>query len=636
MPSDAVLLDYSAPSITGGDGERGTGNEGPGSTTGYDPVRLAFKEKIIVLLRRRARVALGSFTVALTLVAFQGAALAQTNAPTWYWQRGPADLVLEHGHVVTVDTMHPEAQAVAVSAGKILAVGSDADIQRYVGPKTTVVDLRGRLLIPGFIDAHAHFMGMGEALVQLDLTKAHTWDDIVRMVADAAKTAKPGEWIQGRGWHQAKWDRVPEPNVDGLPYNESLSKVSPDNPVILEHASGHALFVNQKAMELAGIGASTANPPGGEIVRDKSGRAIGMLRDNAMGLVRRQFQAQLATRTPDQVRADFEKTVSLAAHDMLSKGVTMVSDEGESFKTIDALKTLVGEGKVPARLWVLVNGESPAALEAKLPQYWLDGYGDDHLSVRGIGEITADGALGTHSAWFLKPYSDDPTKTGLNVTPPDRIKTMAEIALKDGFQVSVHAIGDRANQEALNVFQQIFAAHPEARDLRWRIEHAQHLAAGDIARFGAMHVIASMQSIHGCSDGPYVIQRLGEDRADTGAYAWRKIIDSGGIIANGTDAPVEDVNPVPNFACAVTRTMKNGHTFFPKEDMTREEALRSYTINAAYATFQEDRLGSITPGKYADLVILSKDIMKIPANEISSAVVDETIVGGKVVYRREQ
>ncbi|HVZ21597.1 MAG TPA: amidohydrolase family protein, partial [Vicinamibacterales bacterium] len=376
------------------------------------------------------------------------------------------------------------------------------------------------------------------------------------------------------------------------------------------------------------------NPDGGEIVRDKTGRAIGMLRDNAMSLVRHPYRAQLANRTPAQVEADFEETVRLAAHDMLSKGVTMVSDEGESFRTIDALKTLVGKGQVPARLWVLVDGESPDALAAKLPEYWLDGYGDDHLSVRGIGEITADGALGTHSAWFLTPYNDVPTTTGLSVVTPAAIKTMAEIALRDGFQVSVHAIGDRANHEVLDVFQQIFDAHPEARDLRWRIEHAQHLEASDIPRFGGMHVIASMQSIHGCSDGPYVLQRLGEERAAVGAYAWRKIIDAGGIIANGTDAPVEDVNPIPNFACAVTRRMNNGRTFFAKEDMTREEALRSYTINAAYATFQEDRLGSITPGKYADLVVLSKDIMTVPADEIATTQVDVTMVGGKVVYRR--
>ena len=571
---------------------------------------------------------------ALAFALTAGAVAVVAQAPTWYWQRGPADLVLEHGRVVTVDPAHPEAQAVAVSAGRILAVGRDQDLQRYVGPRTQIVDLQGRLLMPGFIDAHAHFMGIGEALKELDLTKARTWDDIVRMVADAAKTAKPGEWIQGRGWHQAKWDRPPQPNVDGLPYHDGLSRAAPDNPVILTHASGHAVFVNQRAMTLAGIGPTTPNPAGGEIVRDASGRAIGMLRDRAMDLVQRVLSAHLATRTPAQVEADFEDTVRLASHDLLSKGVTTVSDEGESFKTIDGLKALVGAGKVPARLWVLVSGESPAALEAKLSEYWLDGYGDDHLSVRGIGEITADGALGTHSAWFLAPYDDVPATSGLSVTPPATIRTMAEIALAHGFQVSVHAIGDRANHEVLDVFQQIFAAHPAARDLRWRIEHAQHLEAGDIARFGAMHVIASMQSIHACSDGPYVVQRLGADRASTGAYAWRKIIDAGGIIANGTDAPVEDVNPIPNFACAVTRRMNTGQTFYPNEDMTRDEALRSYTINAAYTIFQEDRLGSITPGKYADLVVLSTDIMTAPADQIAAAHVDETIVGGIVVYTR--
>jgi predicted amidohydrolase YtcJ len=326
-----------------------------------------------------------------------------------------------------MDDGRPSAQAVAVAGDKVLAVGSDADIQRYVGPNTRIIDLNGRLLVPGFIDAHAHFMGIGQALKQLDLTKAHTWDDIVAMVAEAAKTARPGEWIQGRGWHQAKWDRTPQPNVEGLPYNDSLSKVSPNNPVILTHASGHGVFVNAKAMELAGIGPSTPNPAGGEIVRDDRGRAIGMLRDRAASLVQTVLQQQLGNRTPAEVEADQADTVARAAKDMLSKGVTTASDEGESFKTIDFLKKQVSEGRVPVRLWVLVNGEAPEALAQKLPDYWLDGYGDDHLSVRAIGEITADGALGTHSAWLLKPFNDVPTTSGLNVTPIATIREMAEI-----------------------------------------------------------------------------------------------------------------------------------------------------------------------------------------------------------------
>ncbi len=393
--------------------------------------------------------------------------------------------------------------------------------------------------------------------------------------------------------------------------------------------------MNQKALALAGIGPATPNPSGGEIVRDSKGRAIGALRDRASGLVQRALQAVLATRSAAQVEADLTETVRLAAGDMLSKGVTMASDEGESFQTIDFLKKLVAAKGVPARLWVLVSAASPATLEQRMPQYWLDGFGDDHLSVRGIGEITADGALGTHSAWFLQPYADDPSSTGLNVTAPAAIKAMAEVALKHHFQVSVHAIGDRANHEVLDVFQQIFTAHPEARDLRWRIEHAQHLEASDIPRFGAMHVIASMQSIHACSDGPYVATRLGQARAAEGAYAWRKLLDSGAIIANGTDAPVEDVDPIPNFACAVTRRLNTGETFFPNETMTRDEALRSYTIDAAYALFQDDRLGSIAPGKLADLVVLSKDIMTISVDQIPTARVDDTIVGGKVVYTRQ-
>jgi hypothetical protein len=552
----------------------------------------------------------------------------------WYWERGPADLVLEHGKIVTVDSAQPRAEALAIRDHRILAVGSDAAIARYVGPDTKVVDLRGRLAIPGFIDAHAHFMGLGESLKQLDLMGAPTWQAIVRKVAAAAKDAKPGEWILGQGWHQAKWEHPPRPNVEGLPLHASLDSVAPDNPVLLEHASGHAVFVNGKALELAGITDATPDPEGGEIVRDPDGHAIGMLRDNAQGLVRRVYRRYLDRRTPEQVRADMAETVRLASRNAASTGVTGFDDQGESFATIDFLKRQVAEGKVPIRLYVEVESMSPDSLRRHLPGHWIVGYGHDHLTVRAVGEILSDGALGTHSAWFLKPYTDLPSSSGLNVTPMEQIRGEAEVALEDGFQVTVHAIGDRANREVLDTFQRIFAEHPEAKDLRWRIEHAQHLDPADIPRFGSMHVIASMQTLHACSDGPYVVKRLGEARAKAGAYAWRKLMDAGAIIANGTDAPVERLDPIPNFYCAVTRRLADGSTFFPEERMTREEALRSYTLNAAYALFEEHELGSLTPGKLGDVVVLSRDIMTIPADSIPTTKVDLTIVGGRVVYRR--
>ena len=544
-----------------------------------------------------------------------------------------ADLVLLHGVVVTVDSIHPAAQAVAVAGDSIVAVGSDADIQKYVGSGTRVIDLHGATAIPGFNESHGHFMGLGEAKMELDLTKAHTWDDIVQMVAEAVRTAKPGAWIQGRGWHQEKWDKPPQPNVDGLPLGDKLAAVSPNNPVVLTHASGHAVFANRKALELAGIGPNTPNPPGGEIVRDARGRAIGMLRDRAAGLVNAALAKAQAGRSPDEIRAHDVRAVALAAQDALSKGITTFQDQGESFATLTFLKDLAAQGKLPIRLYAMVGVTSPEALDAQLAAMKTLNFAHDHFTIRTIGEVTTDGALGTQSAWFLAPYADLPSSSGFPVVPPDQVRRIAELAVKYGYQVTAHAIGDRANRETLNVFEAVFKEHPELRDPRWRIEHAQHLDPADIPRFGQLHVIASMQGIHACSDGPYVVKRLGEKRAKTGAYVWRSLMSTGAIIANGTDVPVEDEDPIPNYACSVTRRLADGTLFYPEQKMTRAEALRSYTLNAAYAMFAERRLGSLTPGKLADITVLDRDIMTVPDNQIPGTKVLYTIVGGTIAYR---
>ncbi len=547
-------------------------------------------------------------------------------------QQRTADLVLRNGRIVTVDAARPEAQALAVVGDRIAAVGSDAEIARWVGPRTRVIDLGGKLAVPGFNESHGHFMGLGESLLELNLTKARSWNDIVAMVRAAAAKAKPGDWIVGRGWHQEKWDRAPQPNVEGLPYNTSLSAASPDNPVLLVHASGHGAYGNAKAFELAGIGPKTPDPAGGEIVRDAKGVAIGMLRDNAVGLVRAAMQRSQAGRTSAQVEARARRQATLAAEDAIRKGVTSFQDQGESFRTIAMLREMAAEGKMPIRLYAMVGAAPAESLALYLPKIRVVGFANNHFTVRAIGEITSDGALGTHSAWFLKPYDDVPTTTGLNVTPMARIRAMAEVALRDGYQVAVHAIGDRANHETLDLYQSIFQAHPQAKDLRWRIEHAQHLEPSDIPRFGRMHVIASMQGIHACSDGPYVVKRLGEQRAREGAYVWQSLLRSGATIANGTDVPVEDEDPIPNFACSVSRTLRDGSRFFPAQSMSRLEALRSYTLDAAYTEFMEKEKGSLTPAKLADIVVLSKDIMTVPAAEIPQAKVLYTIVGGKVLY----
>ena len=544
----------------------------------------------------------------------------------------PADLVLLHGKIVTVDKNHPSAEALAVRGDRIIAVGTDAQIQLYVAATSRVVDLQGRLAIPGFIDSHAHFTGIGESRQELDLTKAKDWDGIVTMVAAAARTAKPGEWIRGRGWHQEKWDKRPAPNVDGLPFHEELSKVSPDNPVLLTHASGHASLANAKAMDLAGVGAKTPDPRGGEIVRDKQGNPIGAFRETAESLIERAYGQSLRNRTPSEQEADEIEAIKLAAEECLAKGITSLHDAGASYGTIDIYKKLAEQDKLGVRLYAMISA-GDLFLGGKLTQYRIIGAGENHLTVRSV-KLYIDGALGAHGAWMLEPYADLPGSTGLNIIPVKAMKQAARLAIENDFQLCTHAIGDRGNRETLDIYEEAFAAHPEKKGLRWRIEHAQHLDPADIPRFARLGVIAAMQGIHCTSDGPWVIQKIGEERARTGAYVWRDLIKSGAMISNGTDAPVEDVDPIPSFYASVSRRLKDGRAFFPDQRLTREEALASYTINGAYAGFQEELLGSLAAGKLADITVLSKDIMTVPEEEILTASVVMTIVGGRILYQR--
>jgi len=533
-----------------------------------------------------------------------------------------ADLVLRSGKIVTVDSENSEAQALAARDGVIIAVGSNAEISPYVGSATRVIDLDGALAIPGFIEGHAHFMGIGAAEMQLKLGIASNWDEIVEDVKNAVEESESGVWIRGRGWHQEKWDEVPEGAVDGVPTHHSLSAVSPDNPVVLRHASGHASFVNQKAMELSGIDASTEDPDGGTIVKDVEGNPTGMLRETAQRLVR-------APR--DWVESVERRKVELASRECLSKGITSFQDAGSSFRTIDLFKTMAEEGNLDLRLWVMIS-ESNDERETMLPHYKIINAGDQRLTVRAI-KRAIDGALGSHGAWLLEPYSDMPESTGLNTTSPEVISKTAELAIEHDFQLCVHAIGDRGNRETLDIFAAAFQANPNRHDLRWRVEHAQHIHPEDIPRFGALGVVASMQGIHCTSDGPWVVPRLGEKRAREGAYPWRTLLETGAVVTNGTDAPVEDVDPIESFYATVTRRMKaNGELFYPEQAMTREEALYSYTLAPAYAAFEEHVKGSLEVGKLADVTVLSKDITTVPEEEILQAEVLYTIVGGQVKY----
>jgi predicted amidohydrolase YtcJ len=542
----------------------------------------------------------------------------------------PADLVLRNGKIVTMNSAQPVAQAIAVRGDRITALGTNGDAQKWTGANTRVIDLHGMLAIPGFIEGHGHFTGVGEFRMGLDLREAQTWDDIVAQVARAVKQAQPGEWIIGRGWHQSKWRNAPEPNVEGFPLHESLDKVSPDNPVLLTHASGHAAFVNGKAMQVAGITRDTPNPQGGELLKDAKGNPTGLLREKAQGLVSSAHAAWEAKRTPAELAVQTRRAIDMAIDESLSKGITTFEDAGSPFSTVDVLKRMADNHELRLRIWMMLRRPNQE-LAPKLDQYRIIGAGGNFFTVRAI-KRQIDGALGSRGAWLLEPYTDKPDSTGLNTDEPADIRKTAELAIQHGFQLCVHAIGDRANRETLDIFEQTFKAHPEQKNLRWRVEHAQHLSAVDIPRFGQLGVIAAMQGIHCTSDASYVLLRLGAKRAEEGAYVWQKLIKSGAVVGNGTDAPVEDVSPLASFYASVSRKTKDGTVFYPDQRMSREEALRSYTRNNAYAAFEENLKGSLETGKLADITVLSRDIMTIPEDEILATDIAYTIVGGKVMY----
>ncbi len=550
----------------------------------------------------------------------------------------PADLVLRNGNIVTLEQSAPKVQALAARGGKIVALGSNQTTDALVGPSTRVIDLKGRLATPGFIEGHGHFTELGASKMMLDLRGAKNWDEIVAMIAAAAREVKPGAWILGSGFHQAKWNRPPEPNVRGFPVHESLSRVSPRNPVWLTHASGHAGFANAEALRLAGITKDTLNPPGGEILRDSHGDPTGLLNERAQELMEHVLDGYRAHRPPAEVEAKTRRQIELAERECLSKGITTFEDAGSSFETVDLFRKMAENGELKLRLWVMLRVPQ-TELAAKLGRYYMVGAGGDHLTVRAIKEYM-DGALGSRGAWLLAPYSDLPAsgsnRSGINTEQLPYIRQTAQLAIANGFQLCTHAIGDRANREVLNLYESVFRGHPDKKDLRWRIEHTQHLDPADIPRFGSLGVIAAMQGIHCTSDAPFVIARLGRARAEAGAYVWQKLIKSGAVVGNGTDTPVEDVDPIQCYYASVSRRLKDGSVFFPDQRMSRMEALRSYTINNAYAAFEDTIKGSLKVGKLADITVLSRDILTLPENEVTSAKVDYTIVGGKVIYDRER
>ena len=530
----------------------------------------------------------------------------------------PADLIVTGGPIYTVDVTRPIAGAFAIRGGRFVFVGTARDAMMFKGPSTRVLDLHGAAAYPGFIDAHAHLLGLGLALQSVDLTGAPTYEEIVSRVAARAKTTPAGQWITGNGWDQNRWP------VKEFPTHEALDRAVPNNPVILDRVDGHAVLANAEAMRKAGITSKTADPTGGRIVRDAQGNPTGVFVDNAMSLV---YRAE-----PKLTPAQLTAALHAAAVESNRWGLTEVQDMGEDRETILAFEALARDGKLPLRTYEMVTDDSASlaffyARGPRKAQY------NGRVWVRGI-KLYADGALGSRGAALLAPYSDDSANTGLLVSTPEHLKARAIEAFRHGFQVSTHAIGDRGNRNALDAYEAALDA-VHSVDARPRIEHAQIISPEDIPRFAKLGVIPSMQSSHQTSDMPWAERRLGPERI-RGAYAWRTLLNTGVVIPNGTDFPVEHVNPIITFHSAVTRQDAENSPpggWYPDQRMTREEALRSMTLWPAYAAFQENELGSITAGKYADFTILDRDIMKIAPEKILDAQVVATYVGGTPVYQ---
>ncbi|MGD1070033.1 MAG: amidohydrolase [Bryobacteraceae bacterium] len=516
-----------------------------------------------------------------------------------------ADLAVIHAHIYTVDARQPRATAMAVRQGVIVNVSDD--VARFIGPSTNVIDAHGATVIPGLIDAHGHVHALGDALEELDLRGTTSERAIADKVGAAARQRRAGEWIAGSAWDQNLWATKQFPDA------AALSAVAPDNPVALDRVDGHAIWVNRKAMELADLNAATQDPPGGKILRDAAGQPTGVLLDEAQSLIRRSI--------PEPAEDQVERRMLRALRECARVGLTTVHDAGVGPREIEAYRSLMRKGEMPIRVYAMIAGANRSLLD-----WWIEKGPEigDFLTVRSI-KLIADGALGSRGAALRDPYSDDPGNRGLPILNRAAIREVAEKAVAKGFQLNTHAIGDAANRAAIDAYGDVLQG---PNDKRFRIEHAQVVAPEDFAKFKKYSAIASMQATHATSDMAWAEARVGPERIK-GAYAWRTFLRLGVHVANGSDFPVESPNPMLGLYAAITRG-----GWMPEQRMSREEALRSWTLEGAYAAFEEKRKGSLEAGKLADFVMLSDDVMTMPADDIPKTRATMTVVGGKIVARQ--
>ncbi|HEY4306281.1 MAG TPA: amidohydrolase [Gemmatimonadaceae bacterium] len=564
------------------------------------------------LTLQRAAVTLGT---SLSLLASSALPAQRPATPP------SADLIVTNARIYTVDDSHPFVNALAVRDGRVQFVGSVREAMLLRGASTRVIDATGKTVIPGMTDAHAHLFGLGEFLRSIDLTDTRSFDEIVNRVGAQVRQTPAGQWVVGRGWDQNKWGNT------AFPTHETLTRVSPNNPVVLERIDGHAKLLNAAAMKLAGITVATKDPAGGRLERGANNEPTGVLVDNAMDLI---------DRVTPPLSHDEMRTAALAAIAESNKyGLTGLHDPGEPRAVLDLFEELAKSSTFNLRVYAMISDDSAALVHyfERGPQSALY---DNHLWIRAI-KLYADGALGSRGAALLDPYSDDPKNVGLLKSTQAHLTDVSTRALQHGFQVATHAIGDRGNRVALDSYEAALKAVPTV-DHRFRVEHVQILDHADVPRFAQLGVIPSMQAVHQTSDMYWAPTRLGYNRT-LGAYAWRSLLNTGVIIPNGSDFPVERVNPLYSFHAAVSRKDDSGWPpggWFPEQAMTREEALKSMTIWPAFAGFQEKDLGSLTPGKFADFVILDRDIMTVPDADILGTAVLATYIGGRAVFERSR
>jgi predicted amidohydrolase YtcJ len=534
-------------------------------------------------------------------------------------QRPTADLIITNARIYTVDASRPFVEAMVVANGRVVFTGPARAAITYRGSNTRVLDAQGQTVIPGMIDAHVHLLGLGTALRTVDLVGTTSYDQVIARVAARAREVPPGTWITGRGWDQNDWGDT------RFPTHDALSRAVPNHPVYLTRIDGHAALVNAAAMKAANLTTASQDPAGGRIERSANKEPTGVLVDRAMGLVGRAI--------PPASREEMRAATMAAIHETNKWGLTGVHDAGVAKSVIDVFEELAKEGQYSLRNYIMVANDD-AAIDHYLARGPQSGLYDGRLWIKAI-KISADGALGSRGAALIEPYSDDPGNRGLLLVPEGRVKSVAVKALAKGFQVNVHAIGDRGNRVVLDEMEAALKEVP-VPDHRFRIEHAQIVHSDDIPRFAQLGVIPSMQASHQTSDMYWAGNRIGPVRL-LGAYAWRSLLNTGVIIPNGSDFPVERVNPLISFHAAVARQDANDWPaggWLPEQAMTREEALKSMTLWPAYASFMEKEVGSLELGKLADFVILDQDIMRVPNELILRTRVVATYLGGKPVYER--